>query len=523
VTYDFSELKRVQFSNLVALNIPARWTVETRPDSDWYCTEGDEESGSLSVVVDARRRATGAGSLDLKGIVEDIAAEFPSKFGGRMLENTVTEFRYGYLYRYVCDFDDDDGVALRTYRYCLVQYHADVMALIFVSLVILQSEARRSDMKELIGIVETAVQEIELLLYSDRRVTFPDPQELQTIKCRAALSLQIPARWTLETNREEEEGWCCYRRGEETGTLWIAINRFQRPSPAKDPDFSPRAYLDQMIATRLQNKVAPAFDSKVSETETGYLWSYDFNVIENGDDLHYFRHVFLVSDETEVAVVMFSFVVLEAQLGDRNMRGLISIVDREVRATKLTVLSDAARAKGAVAFPFPDTFDFGGKIQINLPGSTEVSLPNERGSFYCSFSSVTASMWVMTSDLRLSDNPFDDDGTIAPEIFESLEDYFIDGPKNEADITRFSRGFLVRSIYDDEDQSESQIDDPAQQWKRFGFRNHRWCYFHIGTEVVRQVQFLLMLPVREPDKRELVSLVRILDREIPQAKFPDLH
>jgi hypothetical protein len=125
----------------------------------------------------------------------------------------------------------------------------------------------------------------------------------------------------------------------------------------------------------------------------------------------------------------------------------------------------------------------------------------------------------MLSDHKLSDNPFEDDGTITPDIFSFLEQHFADDRHEESVIARYPSGFLYYSIYDDEDLPEAEIDNPEEQWKRFGFRHHVWRYFHIGTEIVRQVQFMLMLPAREPDKRELKSLVMILEREIRKAQF----
>jgi hypothetical protein len=525
MTYDFSELKRVQFSDLVALTIPARWNVETRPNFDWFCTERDEESGSVTVVVDPRKRVEGArdADIDLENVVRDMAAQISSRFGDKVLESTIAEFQHGYVHKYVSSFDDEEGT-LRSYRYTLVQHHDGILAFIFVVLVIVEADAERSDMRKLIGIIEKSVHDIELLLYSNRRIPLPELRELQTITCGSALSLRVPARWDLWVNHNDDEGWGCYRRGEESGTLWIAINRFRRPSPAEQPNFSLRSYLDHMVDSRLKSRDAPLFDSKISEIDGGYLWCFDFRTEEDGDDLHYFRHVFVTADDTEVAIVIFGLVLLSTQLQDPSFRGLVAIMDREVRAAKLTVLSEAARSTGSVAFPFPEAFCFDDKVHINLPGFIKVSPQGDGRSLYCSFPpDITASMWIMISDHKLSDNPFEDDGTISPDIFSSLERHFADDLHEEAVIARLPRGFILYAIYDDEDLPEDEIDDPTDRWKRFGFRHHVWRYFHIGTKIVCQVQFMLMLPVREPDKRELKSLVMTLDREIRKAQFPKLN
>lgn len=523
--YDFSEFKRVQFSDLVALNIPARWDVETRPNSNWYCTERDEESGSLTVAVDVRRRVEGTreATIDLENAVKDMAAQILLRFGHKTLEDTITQFGYGYLHKYVSNFDDEEGT-LRSYRYTIVQYHNGIFALVFAVLVIIEDDAERSNFHELISTIEKSVQDIDLLLYSNHRIPLPELRELQTITCGSALSLRVPARWDLWINHDDDEGWGCYRKGEESGTLWIAINRFQRPSQAETPDFSLRYYLDYMVANRLANRESPVFDSKISEIEGGYLWCFDFRAEEDGDERHYFRHVFVVADESEVAIITFGLVVQSAQLEDRAMRGLVALMDREVRAAKLTVLSDAARAEGSVPFPFPEAFCFDDKVHINLPGFIKVSPQGDGRNLYCSFPpNITASMWIMISDHKLSDDPFEDDGTISPDIFDFLERHFANALHEETVIARFPCGFLFYAIYDDDEQPEDQIDDPNDQWKQFGFRHHVWRYFHIGTGIVCQVQFMLMLPVREPDKRELISLVRILDREIRKARFPELH
>jgi hypothetical protein len=523
MTYNFSEFKRVQFSNLIALTIPARWNVETRPDFNWYCTEGDEESGSLSVMVSAHHQPKGAPAPDLKTSAGRLVTNFPAAPTKPPLENTLSEFQHGYLHRYVCNFDDEDGVELRSYRYTLLQFHAGIFALITLAFVIIEGDAEQSNFQALISIIEKSVQDIDLLLYSNRRVPLPELRELQTITCGPALSLRVPARWDVWVNPNDDQGWGCYRKGEESGTLWIAIDRFRRPSPAEKPNFTLRSYLDHMVANRLKNREAPIFDSNISEIEAGYLWSFDFRTEEDGDDLHYFRHVFVVADESEVVLITFGLVVLSAQLEDPAMRSLVALMDREVRATKLTVLSDAARAEGSIPFPFPEAFSFDDKIHVNLPGFIKVSPQGDGRSLYCSFPpEITASMWIMLSDHKLSDNPFEDDGTITPDIFGFLEQHFADELHDESVIARYPSGFLYYSIYDDEDLPEAEIDNPEERWKCFGFRHHVWRYFHIGTKIVRQVQFMLMLPVREPDKRELRSLVMILEREIRKAEFPNM-
>jgi len=521
MTYDFSECKRVQFSNLIALTIPARWSVETRPDFNWYCSERDEESGSLSVMVSTRHQPKGAPDPDLKSSADELVANFPGAPPTPPLENTLSEFQHGYLHRYVCNFNED-GVELRSYRYTFLQFHGGIFALITLALVIIEDDAERSNFQELISIIEKSVQDIDLLIYSNRRIPLPEFRELQTIACGSALSLRVPARWDFFVTEEDDEGWNCYGKGAETGTLWITINRFRRPSATEKP-FSLRSYLEDMVANRLGSREAPAFDSKISEIDGGYLWCYDFRTEENGEDLHYFRHVFVIADESEVAIITFGLVILSAQLEDSHMRSLVALMDREVRATKLTVFSDAARSEGSIPFPFPEAFSFDNKIHVNLPGFIKVSPQGDGRSLYCSFPpEITASMWIMLSDHKLSDNPFEDDGTVTPDIFSFLEQHFADDRHEESVIARYPSGFLYYSIYDDEDLPEAEIDDAGDQWKRFGFRRHVWRYFHIGTKIVRQVQFMLMLPVREPNKRELRSLIMTLEREIRKAEFPNM-
>ena len=159
-----------------------------------------------------------------------------------------------------------------------------------------------------------------------------DFHELQTIRCLDAITLRVPARWQCGPDRELTESWCCCREGEESGTLWITLDRFRHPEGIDLTDADVRQFVDGMVAMVLAETPGPTVESEITEIDGGYLWRRIFDGVEGGEELRYFRYKIFKWQGSEVAIADFNLVVVAADLGHPEFVDLANIMDREIRA-----------------------------------------------------------------------------------------------------------------------------------------------------------------------------------------------
>jgi len=163
-----------------------------------------------------------------------------------------------------------------------------------------------------------------------------DFQHLQTIHCFDAITIRVPARWDCGPDWELRGSWCCCKDGEESGTLWITLDRFQGPGNADGASgFDLRGFVDAMVDDIMSENSDPTLENDIVDIEGGYLWKRIFDGVEEGENLRYFRYKFFKCRENEVAIADFNFVLLASDLGDPEFLDLIQIMDREIRAARV--------------------------------------------------------------------------------------------------------------------------------------------------------------------------------------------
>ena len=353
-----------------------------------------------------------------------------------------------------------------------------------------------------------------------------DFDKLQTIDCADSITMRVPARWQFEASGDGADAWCCFEDGVETGTLWINIERFQlRTEDDGEPeDVDMRFIVEQWAEQRSTEAPSPIRDSKITETAGGHLWTYNYESVEDGERLHNIRHIFFLFHPAQCAILAFNLVLLESQMADPEFRTLIEMMDREIRSARIDPFSlELSNESDPLASS--RRVNFGNQVALDLPQTLRVRSEG-KNRWYCFFEPevIEARLWVMSHEMILGDEGSKEPVSVDPDLYGDIVRQVLgDEAPGENEMESVPNGILINKVYPFEGANE--LDQPVlpANWREGPMRHHLWHYFRFGDGKLREVQFLLMLPIMRAEAPKIISFIELLDREIRRADFPGIE
>lgn len=353
--------------------------------------------------------------------------------------------------------------------------------------------------------------------------------KLKTIRCLDAVTIRVPERWSRCGPSGNDIGsWSCYEDDEETGTLWITVNRFTRPDTTP-PGPGTRAVVEEMVGRQAQADVfQPLVESSITDVPEGYLWALVHDGVEDGMPLRFFRYFFYLFRDGKMAIADFNFVLpIQAIEESEEIRTLIGTMDREIRAACIDPFAVMEEAGYEDMYRPLRRVNFADRVALELPAMVDGEA-TEEGVWHCTFADddVPASMWVTASDIALLDDedhePVSPPDDLLEEVLERMCRDDGDLKDSWSRIEHVPWGIVAFHTYDDPEEESSETGADGTDWRNGAFHNCLWRLMAIGHGRARRVQVLLMMADAWKDTPQARLLVRLVDRAVHAAEFPDL-
>jgi hypothetical protein len=330
-----------------------------------------------------------------------------------------------------------------------------------------------------------------------------DFHKLKTIECGNILNLRVPERWIVE--QDNETNWCCYEKGNDSGTLWISIDYMS--GPAENPDFDSRRFVEE-IAEGSTDSV----ESVVLDLRDGHVWKNVYDDEDKDGALRSFRYSIFQFRGNQGAIIVCNLVLPFPQVDEPEFRELTEIMDREIREASITAFSD----KHSFLSPVHRAV-FGDQVKIVLPVAMKFQASNEQpNKWFGDFEpeTVEACICVMSKEHVLADEDTEELISIKPESYVKVASDFVfgDGILSLADHGVIS--YVAQDIID-----EYAVKD----WKTDRVRSHLWQYFRFGHGKLRQVHVVMTAPIDRAERSDILAFRDFLDTHFRRASFPGME
>jgi len=338
---------------------------------------------------------------------------------------------------------------------------------------------------------------------------------LKTFECADAVTLRVPARWTCGPHETAEGMWECYEEDEETGTLWINVDYFSPGEETPEPGIDELLQMIEGVRRSFERDYPDVIESSVIPAKGGGLFYRCHDNEEDGEPLRNFHYQFFIVHGAMHCSIGFNLVLPHSVLDDPEIRRLIEIVDREVRAARLEPFKreereDAARALGSL-----QRCNFGNIVRLMLPETMNVSFhggaegtdPQWYGSM--DLDDIHVGCWIRADESYLMSKADQGPASVSEEDYEAFFRNWLGEDAEKCAFERLPEGMIAREVFDDSDAGESEE----------ALRKHVWQFMHFADDETCLFAVLLMYPYDKRDHPLFAELVTFLDREIPRAEF----
>ncbi len=530
--YDFHKLKTIRCFDAVTIRVPERWDCgpDHKLEDHWSCYKDGEESGTLWILVERfllSEDAPNDPEFDHRTITLGIIEEQRKEFGP-FLRDEFSEIEDGFLlYR---EFEGENGGEnLRYFRYNYHLCRENEIAYVDFNFVLPVSVIDDPEIRELIEIVDREVRSATIDPFSDHtdESVANIEQTLEHHRLRVAepwpgSTVRVPADWDSRRN-SDSEWWA----GDPRSSISFYFKRDQLAPPE---DISPDDNLVRISAERCERTIVGFLEDIGTVGPISFEHSLNGRIVhavvdhEEGDrHIRTFRSYVITGMTDGAALQTLTLSVIRERAENPPVRELVDLYRDEARALKIG--SDWNAEEG---FAWLKQMNFDGRVVLNVPVFMQAK-PDEDDldSWYCYFQtdSVDASMWVLIQEIGFFD---EEDGEpisvregIYEEVLENVLDQFLDEPPPERVMSRVPGGVLSFETYDDTEPMETADLEDTNTEEFRPLRNLLWNRAYFGDGYARIARFLLMLPFDRADEEPLPELVRVMEREIRRADFPE--